>query len=124
MNVVPLHAAPTRPAPVVLATLLAGAYAAHSAYLATSGLLDRSASALVPLLELGVWGLLLAGLWRGRHLAYVLVTIAATLTVLAAAPAFGESHHWADAIRLALGVALLVVLLFPQTSRTYYARRR
>ncbi|WP_035856006.1 hypothetical protein [Cryptosporangium arvum] len=85
------------------AALLAGAYAVHCAYLATHGLLDRDASALVPLVELGVWGLLPAGLWRGRHLAYVLVTIAATLTVLVAAPAFGESHHWADAVRLVDG---------------------
>ncbi|MFG1925059.1 hypothetical protein [Cryptosporangium sp. NPDC048952] len=128
MNAVPLHAAPSRPVPVVAATLLAAAYAVHSAYLGVNGILHHDALAIVPVLELGVWGLLLVGLWRGHHLAYVLVTVAATLTILAAAPAIGDAPDWhlalSPALRLVIGMALLGVLLIPEDIRSYYARRR
>jgi hypothetical protein len=130
VNVVPLHAAPIRPmrpAAAVVATLLAGVYAVHAAYVGTLGIFDHDLVAIGSFLTLGIWGVLLAGLWNGNHLAYILVVVAASLTAISAFPGLSDVREWQDAVpsalRLALGVALLLLLVTPRSNRTFYARR-
>ncbi|MFI5958095.1 hypothetical protein [Cryptosporangium sp. NPDC051539] len=119
---------PVRPPAAVLVTLLAGVYAGYFGYLVTAGFLHHDLLVIGPVLELGVWGLLLTGLWNGNNLAYVLVTVAATLTVAGAFPALSDLDDWHDAVwpvaRTVFGLAVLVALLYPRSVRAYYARRR
>jgi len=130
MNVVPLHAAPIRPmrpVPAVLATLLASTYAIHAAYVGTNGIFDRDVTEIASFGTLALWGLLLAGLWRGSWLAQVLVVVVGCLTVIGTYPDLGDVNGWQDAVsptlRLAVGVALILLLGIPASSRTFYARR-
>lgn len=136
-NVVPLHAAPTRPVPVVVATVLLAVAAIRLVYLALALLFELEWVAVFPIGGLALWAWLLVKLWQGRRGAYVITVVGACLNIMSALAAgsgfflpeqrdpnnpLGLMDGVLSVTRVGVALAVLLLLVASRQSRAFFAR--
>lgn len=107
---------PARRAPgAVVAAVLLVAGAGVAAALRMADIMDGWAFAVAVAISLVVYGLIAYGLWLGQRAAQILAVCGGALAVLAGLNG--------QVLSLAVGAALVALVLVPESARDWFARR-
>lgn len=107
---------PARRAPgVVVAAVLLVAGAGVASALRMADIMDGWALAIAVVIALAVYGLIAYGLWLGQRAAQILAVLGGALAVLAGLNG--------QLLSLAVGAAVVALVLVPESARDWFARR-